>query len=400
MDVWVISDHEGLTNRIRQSLERAESGCAYVRVSNVAACLNSGISSAAAGDVVFYVAAALTAHDFDLLRQLRATVRAGLAVIAPTSDNAVVLRAIRAGAEDFLDADGELSDEIATFLSKARFGQSQQGTKGRLLTVLSSHLPIDASILSTNLSVILAKQMGDCALLDFHRRGGDLAVLLKLAPRHTLQDLMSQQLGIDQVMFQQALASHHSGMQLSASPPSWSDESLLSPTNYEEVLQLALSTHPIVVASSEDITHLAQLMTFANSDRIVLAMRLDLLSLHRAQHHIQFLRQRNVALEKVEVVAMGSGNAGDLPVSAVTKTLGVSRIHLVPDDTLSTTISINLGNPLVLESPNSPASIGIKRLASVLLGTANNDPTADRGGRLATARAAAAGAVNALMGRL
>jgi len=399
MDVWVISDHEGLTNRIRQSLERAESACAYVRVSSVSGCLDSGASSAAAGDVVFYVAAALTAHDFELLRQLRATIRASLAVVAPTSDNAVVLRAIRAGAEDFLDADGELHEEIATFLSRARSDQSQSGAKGRLLTVLASYSPSDACFLSANLATVLARQFGSCALLDFHRRGGDLALLLKLAPRHTIVDLISQHHAIDQIMFQQALAAHPSGVHLLASPHGWSDDPLLASRSYEELLQLALVMHPVVVVSSEDVTHLAQLMTFAGSDRIALAMRLDLVSLHRAQQHLQFLRDRNVAAEKLEVVAMGTGNPGELPVAAVAKTLGVQRIHLVPDDALSTTVSINLGNPLVLESPSSPASIAIRRLAHWLCGTAASDAAPDRAGRFAAARAAAAAAVSILMGR-
>lgn len=399
MDVWVISDHEGLISRVRQSLERTESGCAYVRVSNVAACLNSGVSSAAVDDVVFYVVATLTSHDFDFLRQLRASTRASLAVIAPTTDNSIVLRAIRAGAEDFLDADGELNEEITTFLSRARADQSQQAARGQLLCVLSSYLPTDASILSANLAAALAKQFGTCALLDFHRRGGDLALLLKLSPRHTLVDLMSQHHGVDQVMFQQALAAHSSGVHLLASPPTWLDQPALPANSYEEVLHLALSSHPVVVVSSEDATYLSQLLTFANCDRIALAMRLDLLSLHKAQQHLQYLRQRNAPVEKIEVVAMGTGHPGELPIAAVAKTLGISKIHLVPDDALAMTIAINLGNPLVVETPTSPATIAIKRLAAAMSGTTCNDAELEPVDYVAIARDAVINTYKELMSR-
>jgi MinD-like ATPase involved in chromosome partitioning or flagellar assembly len=201
-------------------------------------------------------------------------------------------------------------------------------------------------------------------------------------------------------MFEQALAHHDSGVRLLASRQTWTDHAATQPESYQEIIKLALSTHSLVIVSSEDAHHLSQLTSLSNSDHIVLAMRLDLLSLHRAQHHITVLRTNQVSLERLEVVAMETGRPGQLPVAAVAKSLGVPRIHLIPEDAMANTVSINLGHPLVLESPNSPASIAIRKLASMLMGADRKDVTATRSGHLANARAAALGAMNALVGRL
>lgn len=398
MEVWVISDHEDLASRIRQLLERPEQGSIYARTAKVAGCLRAGLSSAKAEDVVFYAAPELTTSDFEALRHLRAMCRATLTVIAPMTDNAIVLRAIRAGAEDFLDATGDLGEETSAFLAKARAGKSTQVAKGRLVAVLSAYMPTDASILATNLATVIAKQIGSCALLDFHRHGGDLALLLKLAPRHTLRDLVSQEQGIDQVMFEQALSHHDSGVHLLANSHSHTNDVPLQTDSHQEFVAMAQSSNPFVVVTSDDGQHLSQLVPLSHCDHLLFAMRLDLLSLHRAQKHIELLRSNQIAPDRLEIVAMDCGQPGELPAAAVAKSLGVPRIHLIPQDAIATTVSINLGQPMVLGAPHSAASLAIRRLAAVVTGSSSNEASTAQSGRFAAARAATVGAVSAMVG--
>ena len=57
-----------------------------------------------------------------------------------------------------------------------------------MIAVVPCQMPSDASILAVNLAAVLAQGGSRCGLLDFQLRGGDLAMLLKLTPRHTLYD--------------------------------------------------------------------------------------------------------------------------------------------------------------------------------------------------------------------
>src|SRR6185295_7362725 len=99
-----------------------------------------------------------------------------------------------------------------------------------------------------------------------------------------------------------------------------------------------------------------------------LTMRPDLLSLHRAKQHIDFMLAHDIHNDHIQVAVMGVGLGGELPMTAIKKVLNSSAVHGVPDDATALTLSINVGNPVVLESPKSRASQGILKLASALIG--------------------------------
>ena len=90
--------------------------------------------------------------------------------------------------------------------------------------------------------------------------------------------------------------------------------------------------YPFVIVNSEDILHAEQVRALASSEDIVLTMRLDLVSLYRAQQHLAYLRRNQVFPEHIHVVAMGTGYSGELPVNSVKKVLGIKELHSIPDD--------------------------------------------------------------------
>jgi MinD-like ATPase involved in chromosome partitioning or flagellar assembly len=124
-------------------------------------------------------------------------------------------------------------------------------------------------------------------------------------------------------------------------------------------------------------------------------MRPDLLSLHRAKLHTEFMLSNDISRERLQIVVMGTGVAGELPISAIRKVLNNTAIHTIPDDPTSITLSINVGNPVVLESPKSPAAREIKKLAAVLTGQTAGTTTA-LGAATVASRAAALLALNTL----
>jgi MinD-like ATPase involved in chromosome partitioning or flagellar assembly len=90
---------------------------------------------------------------------------------------------------------------------------------------------------------------------------------------------------------------------------------------------------------------------------------------------------------------MGTGQSGELPVSAVKKVLNVPDLFCIPDDPVATIMSINLGNPLVIERPSSKISQSITKLAESLIHYLED---VTRGSALRPATAVKAAAVIAL----
>jgi Flp pilus assembly CpaE family ATPase len=134
----------------------------------------------------------------------------------------------------------------------------------------------------------------------------------------------------------------------------------------QRLLALAQASYPFVVVSCEDMVHAEQMQSVVASDEVVILMRLDLVAAHRAKQHYDFVIRNGVPAQRIHIVAMGAGVGGELPTSSVKELLGVKVVHCIPDDPAAVTASINVGNPVVLEVPRSPASKAIVAFTELL----------------------------------
>jgi pilus assembly protein CpaE len=374
MDTWILSECGALTASIRNSLLRLGIDCPSSRIVSAAELDRLAACSDQPGKLVFCAFRQLTTEHFELLRRLRAVTDKELVVVAPAPDHATLLNAIRAGATDYLSADSTLDGEVEEFIARARADRAQNSSKGRIITVVPCHGPCDGSVLSANVAAVLAQRFGTCGLLDFHLRGGELALLLKANPRHTLFDLLDEFERIDEAMLQQAMTLHGSGVRLLAAPPMFSDLRGFGSGICQRILALTQHFHQFVLVNCEDIAHAEQIQSIAASDDILLAMRMDLVSLHRAKQHMDFMVRNRVPAARIHVVAMGTGHCGELPANAVKNLLGVRTIHLIPDDQAAVNVSINVGNPFVLESPKLAISKALVALVDKITGFDKEKP--------------------------
>src|SRR5882757_7452469 len=70
------------------------------------------------------------------LRRIRTITDKEIVVVASPPDHATLLRAMRAGASDYLSADSRLGKEIEDFLTRVRTDRGQNSAKGRIITVV------------------------------------------------------------------------------------------------------------------------------------------------------------------------------------------------------------------------------------------------------------------------
>jgi pilus assembly protein CpaE len=398
METWIIADADPLAARIRESLRHLAIECAADRITRIDSLGPQADAIAEFEGLVFFAAHHIEPAHIEVLRHIRAAASndARLVVISSVSDHATVLNAIRAGANDFLNLDDNLHDELVNFVTRTKSERKQKHVHSRVVSVVPCHSPDDANLLAANLAAVIATRAGSCGLLDFHLRGGDLALMLKLSPRHTLIDLLKQDISIDETMFEQSLTPHESGIRLLAGPKLFSDLRNIRPQLCQQIITLAQRSHPFVIINSEDAQHAEQVRALAGSNDILLTMRPDVISLHRAQQHIEFMTRNRVLLEHIHVVALGVGHSGELPISAVKKVLQTSSVHYIPDDPATTMRSLNLGNPLVCEFPQAKISQAIAALADVFIGSSEKVLNPSARPPIATVKAAALIALNTL----
>jgi len=123
------------------------------------------------------------------------------------------------------------------------------------------------------------------------------------------------------------------------------------------------------IVCAEDVKHTEQIQTIADSQAVILTAGIHLAGLWRAKQHIDFLIQAGIDRDKLHVAVFGPEGADLAPQHELRRALGSVRVSRVPYDPAAVMTSINLGSPLVSESPQSKTTRAFVALAEQLLGT-------------------------------
>ncbi|MCB0978480.1 MAG: P-loop NTPase, partial [Acidimicrobiales bacterium] len=106
--------------------------------------------------------------------------------------------------------------------------ETESGDLGKVVTVFSTKGGAGKSMVATNLGVLLAQRAeGPVALVDADLQFGDVAVMLKLAPQHTIVDAVGSFERLDVGFLESLLATHQpSGLRVLPAPlePAFADQ--------------------------------------------------------------------------------------------------------------------------------------------------------------------------------
>jgi pilus assembly protein CpaE len=301
------------------------------------------------------------------VRALRGMTVAPLIGISRSGPTQTVLEVIRAGADDYLDAANGLDKELVSLLSRLRETRLSQNSRGKSICIAAASGGCGRSTLAVNLAASLASPGNAACLIDLNVRGGDLATHLNLRAQHTIVDLCFQGQRLDETMFQHALLPHPANMALLAAPGVIGDHAGWDSEVVAQVFELARSFFPIVVTDLEDVVHREQARAVRDCDLLIVALRLDFPCILRTRRLLDYLRESGVEVDKLRVVVNRFGGGGDLPQRKAVEALGVPIFHCIPDDPTAVMTSINVGNPVVLEAPQSKVAKSFQRLAELLV---------------------------------
>lgn len=361
MEAWIAAETRTLGVRLKDCLQDLGIVVADNHLIDLARAPYTQLPNQPCDGVVFVAVATVGAAELQQLHRLHQATTAKLVVVADVDRQDRLVELFRHGASDLLTWQQDLPRQIHQLFRRVN-SQSVRRSEGRIVTIIPSSSPCDSSLLAANLAALICHSTEDCGLVDLDLRGGDLATMLKLDPPHTLHDLLTQRDGLDETMIKQALACHGSGVRLLASPKMFSPLEQVRAPLCRQVLQYMRATTPCTVIHANDVAHAAQLGALKYSDAVLLTTQLDIVAIARVKEVLRYLADHQLAQNNLSVVAMRTGHCSQLPVRAVCKLLDLPAMHCVADDAEAITASLNVGNPLVQEYPQSPFTASLKNL--------------------------------------
>jgi pilus assembly protein CpaE len=286
--------------------------------------------------------------------------------------------ALRAGVKDVLEAPVE-SRELAEAVQKAAANlvvaapvgpppgyDDGDGELGRVVTVFSTKGGAGKSVIATNLAVLLAQRSEKpVVLVDADLQFGDIAVMLKLSPPHTVVDAVSALDRLDTAFLRSLLVEHPaSGLLVLAAPlePAFADQ--IGAAEMTQIVEMLRQFCGHVVVDTPAYFNDVVLGLIEISDDVLLVAGMDIPNIKNVKIGLQTLRLLNTPMEKLKLVLNRANSKVKLDVGEVERTLGVQAEALIPSDVVVPQ-AVNKGEPVVLSDRKAPVSKSLEQLADL-----------------------------------
>jgi len=284
-------------------------------------------------------------------RALRTGVRD---VLAAPVDTAQLQEAVRRVAESL----GSVSRSVVPA------GGGGDGEKGRVITVFSSKGGAGKSMVASNLAVLLAQRSEKpVVLVDADLQFGDIAVMLKLAPQHTIVDAVNSIDRLDAGLLQNLLVTHTpSGLRVLAAPFEPGIAEQITSDHVHKIVDALTSFCAFVVIDTPSYFNEVVLGLLEQCDELVLVAGMDIPNIKNMKIGLQTMRLLDIEMSKIHLILNRANSKVKLDIGEVERTLQVKADTLIPSDVVVPQ-SVNKGAPVVLDAAKSGVAKAFEQLA-------------------------------------
>src|SRR3954447_2290585 len=302
----------------------------------------------------------------------------GAILIAPELSTVLFRQALKAGVRDVLPAPvdtAQLTEAVRrvveTLAGSRKVDETwaeDGGEMAKVVTVFSTKGGAGKSVIAANLAVVLARRSEKpVVLVDADLQFGDVAVMLKLAPQHTIVDAVGSMDRLDPGFLRNLLVRHDpSGLLVLPAPlePAFADQ--IGADEMLKIIEMLRTFCAFVVVDTPAYFNDVVLGLIEISDDVLLAAGMDIPNIKNVKIGLQTLRLLNTPMEKLRLVLKRANSKVKLDVGEVERTLGVQADALIPSDVVVPQ-AVNKGEAVVLTAPKSDVAKSIEDMTDLFL---------------------------------
>jgi pilus assembly protein CpaE len=327
----------------------------------------------------------------DLVAQLaKLAPTCAILVTSTSTDGNLILRAMRAGAKEFLTHPLKTEDLSGALQRVARQRAGAAGTTHRGCTIIAitgATGGVGTTSVAVNLGCSLAaNEANSVVLLDLDLCLGDADVFLDTIPEYTLTDVAQNISRLDLTLLKRSLTKHDTGLYLLPRPIQLEDARHITTDELTRVLGLlkASFTH-VIIDTSKGFSEL-DMYALKEADQVLLVTQLDLPCLRNVVRLLSSFKETGKFDEKVKIVVNRMGyETGQISLRKAQETFGREVFWQIPNDYRVMVEVRNNGVPLVQQAPKAAITQSINQLAIAIGGKTDDqapEATAKKSGWL------------------
>ncbi len=241
--------------------------------------------------------------------------------------------------------------------------------RGKAIALYSPKGGVGCSTIATNLAIALGEE-GErkVALVDFSLQFGDLGVLLNLRPQNTVADLVPLIEELDDILLDEVMQAHSSGLKALLAPPRPEMADLVAPEHMRKILAQLKSIYDYIIVDTESSLSDLTLAVLESSDKILLVITPDIPTIKNARLFFEVMEALDHRLEDIVLVLNKVDRRGSIQEENIEASIKHPIASRISNDRETALAAANQGIPLLIGQKSRPISQDILTLAHQLNG--------------------------------
>lgn len=293
-----------------------------------------------------------------------------LLALSERSDADLILKAMRAGAHDFLCKpvkENDLRAAAEKIFKLMTAHKEHQGSGGKIVSVFSNKGGNGTTTIAVNLADALVRYHGKkVVVVDLALANGDVTMFFNVNPTYSILDLAKNAEKADYDFLHTLLLKHSSGVYILADPPMIEDAESISAEQVKEMLSTLQSMFDIIIVDTSHQFEERTLTALERSDIILLVTLLNLPSLKNTQRCLELFRRIGFRDEQIRLVLSRFLPSAEIPREKIEEIMKIPVFFAVPNDYPTVISSVNRGKLLREISPDKEVTKCFRLMANFL----------------------------------
>lgn len=289
----------------------------------------------------------------------------GVILTARDSSPQLILRCMRAGAQEFLARPidpRELSEAVKRLALLIQRASGPKKQNGKIITVFSNKGGVGVTSIATNLAVSFSMNAGkSTALVDLNMQMGEVALQLDLNPSYTIADALGPG-QLDESRLKGLLTEHESGVAFLTTPEDPVEAEMISPDLLLEVMSLLKGMFDIVIVDAGHSFDSRVLEVMNLADTILVIAGLDVPTVRNIRRCMTLFEQLGYSNSKIRLLVNREQKKSKVTARDLEETAKSRIFWQLPSDYNSLISAIDAGVPAVMQNPRARISRSIEDL--------------------------------------
>lgn len=302
------------------------------------------------------------------LRGNAATAKVPILIYSARAEVADKVAGFRAGANDYIVKPAAPAELVARIHAALR---TEEPTVAHTVALWGTKGGVGTTTIASNLALVLrSKTNKRVSLMDASVLGGTLGVMLNLAPKHTIADLLPRLDDLDTELLNSVLTTHSSGVRVLLSVPWSRNGSSLHAVQAERILGWLERANDYVVVDTSPALDDGTQAVLQHAEQVVVVLTPEMTSLRNARVFMKMAEDWGDPLDKFILTLNRYPSKSGIELKDIETALRSKVRVQIPADEPLVTYSINRGIPLVISHQRSPVAQGYFRLADIIIANA------------------------------